>query len=111
MQAMIFMHSNLNNLIRGATFHRNSTKVWKALGSRYSDGWLYANNLDLTGQNIVYIYEDFQTAIMGQFKGGKFINGTAAKIAANRYALYFRLILLRLLVPFLKLILTGVKEV
>ena len=71
--------------MRGATFNRNSTKVWKAFGSRYSDGWLYADNLELTGQTIVYIYEDFQTAIMGQFKGGKFINGSAAKIAANRY--------------------------
>ena len=59
--------------------------MWKAFGSRYSDGWLYANNMELTGQTIVYIYEDFQTAIMGQFKGGKFINGSAAKIAANRY--------------------------
>ena len=77
--------------MRGATFIRNSTKVWKAFGSRYSDGWLYANNLELTGQTIVYVYEDFQTAIMGQFKGGKFINGSAAKIVAYRYLPHFYL--------------------
>ena len=70
-------------IVRGS--NKNETLVWKAFGSRFSDGWLYGNSVEMTGNQIAYIYDDFETAILGHFSKGKLVNGTTAIIKAYRY--------------------------
>ena len=70
-------------IVRGS--NQNDTLVWKAFGNRFSDGWLYGNSMEMTGNQIAYIYEDYETAILGQFSKGKLVNGTTARVNAFRY--------------------------
>ena len=71
-------------IVRGS--NQNDTLVWKAFGNRFSDGWLYGNSMEMTGNQIAYIYDDFETAILGHFSNGKLVNGTTARVKAFRYA-------------------------
>lgn len=65
--------------------------TWRAFGHRSIDGWLYGINTIFTpdgdfmsGPDIAYIYDDFETALSGTFYRGTLVNGTKAKIIAYR---------------------------
>ena len=62
--------------------------TWKSFGEKDLDGWLYGNSQGgarMTGFNISYVYSDFQTAIIGQFRNGVLISGHEARIAKYRW--------------------------
>ena len=53
---------------------------WKKFGPYEYDGWLYSDKT----QNTTYIYDDFRTVIIGEFKNMKLRFGHASKIIAYR---------------------------
>ena len=52
---------------------------WKKYGDYDHDGWLYIQN-----GRVNYIYDDFHTTLIGQFKNSELQSGHASKIIAYR---------------------------
>jgi len=48
-------------------------KVWRMLEE---NGYLVANNLEMTGPDVLYIYPGFQMGLFGQFENGKMVDAT-----------------------------------
>ena len=52
------------------------------------DGWLYgrANRGEMNGSNIVYLYQDLYTVLIGQFEKGKMVQAKEELVAAHQKA-------------------------
>ena len=66
-----------------------STKLnltWRIHGKSKFDGWLYGTTVNdqFTGDNIVYIYQDLTTVLIGRFEDGRMIAAQEAKIKGYR---------------------------
>ena len=70
-----------------------STKLnltWRIHGKGKFDGWFYGSTVDdqFTGDNIVYIYQDLTTVLIGKFEDGRMIAAKEAKIKGYRLELH-----------------------
>ena len=84
------------NMTIVASFNRGNLQgpVWRMLEE---NGFLVANNLEMNGKEVLYIYPGFQLGLFGHFEYGKmvdaqpvYIEGNIPMPNSNRIKLYIR---------------------
>jgi hypothetical protein len=61
--------------------------VWKMRGSRKLDGFLYGRvdgHGGLTGADVLFVYPDFETGLLGTFDNGELVVGRAVDVVGER---------------------------
>ena len=88
-----FAITSNSGLLRAMLVVQDATKektlAWKAFGQRAIDGYFYGTLTSdgqgfANSQNVAYVYENFEIALVGKFSESKLIRGTPMKIERQR---------------------------
>ena len=72
------------NMTIVASFNQGNLQgpVWRMLEE---NGFLVANNLEMNGKEVLYIYPGFQLGLFGHFEYGKMVDAKPVYIEGNIY--------------------------